>query len=295
MKGNKSMIKILFMRSKNSFLPEIDAYINFFNKTSEFLAYDSSKIEGNININNYDIIWEFKGFGGITNTDKIVVHEYASLSTGVLPKMKNSIKKIKNYKPDLRIFLNERVASELNFDDDVPSLYRDMGFNEKLFKVNEIDKEYKFVYVGAVTKKRHMDKFLKNYVKGDNGKICLVGNVDESIYNKFKNNKNIYFYGSVPYDQVPKIASKAEYGINYIPDKYPFNIQTSTKLIEYIALGLKIITTDYYWVRQFEKENNCSFYKMSINQRFSQNEIENFEFCNNINLEKYYWDEIIKN
>lgn len=289
------MIKILFIRSKNAFLPEIDAYINFFNKTSEFLAFDSSKVEGDINLDDYDIIWEFKGLGGVNNSNKIVVHEYASLSTGLFPKIKNSIKKFNNRKPDLRVFLNERVASEFNFVDDVPSIFRDMGFNEKLFKVNDTDKEYKFVYVGAVTKKRHMDKFLKNYVKNNNGKICLVGNVEESIYNKFKKNKNICFYGSVPYEQVPGIVSKAEYGINYIPDKYPFNIQTSTKLIEYIALGLKIITTDYYWVRQFEKDNNCSFYKLLTNQKFNQNEIENFEFSNNINLEKYYWDEIIKN
>jgi glycosyltransferase involved in cell wall biosynthesis len=291
------MKKILFIRTNKAFLPEIDAYIDYFNKTKEFKAFDSSKIK-DFKLDEFDVIWEFKGFGGVKknqNQNQILVHEYASLSTGKFPILKNFIKSKFNPKPDLRVFLNKNVKDGFCFNDGINFCYRDMGIDERFILQGDIKKEYDFVYVGSIGKAREMDKFLKLFVEKDNGTLCLVGNVEDEIYHEFKKYRNLIFTGKVPYSEVPQIASKAEYGINFIPDKYPFNVQTSTKLLEYLALGLKIITTDYYWVRQFEKDNNCSFYKIPTNHKFNQNEIENFEFRCNINLEKYYWDEVIKN
>ena len=61
--GGSKMITILFVRSENAFLPEIDAYVDYFNNTKEFKAYDSSKIK-DYKLDDFDVIWEFKGFGG---------------------------------------------------------------------------------------------------------------------------------------------------------------------------------------------------------------------------------------
>ena len=75
------------------------------------------------------------------------------------------------------------------------------------------------------------------------------------------------FTGRIKQEEIPQLATKCVYAINYIPNIYPFNIQTSTKLLEYAAMDLKIITTDYWWVRNFELENNMKFYK--IDEDFS--------------------------
>lgn len=292
---NTGLVKILFLRNEKSFLPEIDAYIQYFNKVDRFQAYDSSKLLGEYNINDFDVIWEFKGFGGIKVNNQLLIHEYASLSTGKFPLIKNKLKVLLNHKPNLRIFLNENVKSGFPFHDNVDFCYRDMGINESFLIVDKAKKEYEFVYVGLISKSRNIDQLLKSFTEKNNGKLCLIGNIDDDIYNEYKDNKNLIFTGKVDYLEVPKIASKAIYGINFIPDKYPYNIQTSTKLLEYLALDLKVITTDYHWIRQFEKKHNCSFYKLNTaNLEFDITKISQHEFKSNFNAKDFLWDNVIE-
>ena len=289
------MKKILFQRSKKAFLPEIAAYINYFNRTNEFKSYDSSKLGSDFNINDFDIIWEFKGLGGLKVNNQVLIHEYASLSTGSFPLIKNTLKTKINPTPNLRIFLNENVRKGFKFKDSTDYCYRDMGIDESFLQVRSDKKEYDFVYVGSICKGREIDKLLEQFTRKSQGKFCLVGNVEDNIYNIYKYNKDIIFTGSVPYEEVSKIASKAIYGVNYIPDKYPFNIQTSTKLLEYLALDLKVITTDYKWVRQFEEKYNCSFYKLKYNNlNFDQDNIVKYKFTSEFIPKDFLWNNIIE-
>src|SRR5690554_3220938 len=157
------MIKILFLRNNKALYPEIDAYMDYFNKTPNFEAYDLTKINNEVDFDEYDVLWEMKGFGGVKSKNKIIVHDYASLSVPPFAKLKNRLKTIINPKPDLRIFLNENVKSGFKFKDDIPYCLRDMGLDQEFIKNEEVKKEYKFVYVGSVGKERNIDKFLKNY------------------------------------------------------------------------------------------------------------------------------------
>jgi glycosyltransferase involved in cell wall biosynthesis len=289
-------VKILFVRTGKAFLPEIDAYVKYFNKLEGFEAYDSQLLDENYSIDDFDVIWEFKGFGGVRDVNKVIVHDYASLSTGSFPKVKNNLKKWLNPKPNLRVFLNQAVRQGFNFNDDIEFCYRDMGIDERFLSVKSEEKEYDFVYVGSICKGRGMDRFLAEFTRKPQGKLCLIGNVEDDIYNEYKHNKDLVFTGSVPYGEVPIIASKAVYGINYIPDKYPFNIQTSTKLLEYLALGLKVITTDYQWVRDFEKRHGCSFYKLNLKQDgFNRDYIKSYDYKSNFAVENHLWDAVLEN
>ncbi|MCM3711638.1 glycosyltransferase [Sporosarcina luteola] len=288
------MKKILFVRNENAFLPEIPAYIKYFNKTNEFIAYDSSELGGKLNLTDFDVIWEFKGFGGLRVTNQILIHEYASLSTGAFPILKNQVKTKINPKPNLRIFLNKNVKLGFNFKDDISYCYRDMGVDCNFFiKDDKKNKDFDFVYVGSISKGREIDKLLYTFTRKMKGTLLLVGSVDDHLYNTYKDNKNITFTGRVRYQEVPQIAINAEYGINYMPNRYPFNIQTSTKLLEYLAMGLKVITTDYFWVRQFEQRNNCSFFKLDINN-FNYNELEKHNYVSSINIENFLWENVIE-
>lgn len=291
------MYKILFSRSDKAMLPGIEAYIEYFNNSDEFEVIVTNDSEKITDYNQFDVVWECKGFGGVKKGDYVLVHEYNSLSTAPFPKTKNLLKVKLNTQPDMRVFLNKLVADEFRFKDDVPTFYRDIGIDPAAIALNHQDKEYDFVYLGAISKAREIDQLLRGFVESNTGKsFVLIGDKNNDIYEEFKEVKNITFTGRVPFKEVAQIASKARYGINFIPDRYPFNLQTSTKLLEYMALDLNIISTNYKWVKEFEKETNSAFYYIDDQHPiFDIDEIEKFGFQNNAQFENLYWKNIIDN
>lgn len=288
------MKKILFLTPQRVYLPEVSAYLEYFNSQNEFIAVSETKDNKSVDISKYDVLWEFKGFRGVKqNGNQILIHEYPSLSTGRNYKVKNFIKSKFDYRPDMRVFLNHYVKSKLNFSDDKPYVFRDMGVDEIFFEARNIEykKEYDFVYIGSMDKSRELFKLLQNFV-GTERTILLIGEPDIDLYKSFKDYNNIIFTGRVTYNSVPRLASKASYGINYIPNVHPFNLQTSTKLLEYLALGLKVVTTDYEWVRKFENDYNNNFFYMD-NNKLDFNLIDNYEFQSYLPKEDFLWRNIL--
>lgn len=290
------MYKILFVRNPKAYLPEISAYVNYFNKSEHFQAYDSKDLKSDLDLAQFDVIWEFMGRGGTKiESNQLSVHEYVSLSTGRMPRIKNLVKSTLNPKPDLRVFLNPDVKNDFKFNDSVPFVYRDMGINPSFInKGKQPEKEYDFVYTGVIASVRGLDVFLKAFSENPNGKLLLIGEASEEIFGMYHNHPNITFTGVLPYNEVASYVSKAKYGINYIPNKYPFNKQTSTKLIEYLSLGLEIITTDYKWVRDFEKKYQLNFHYLTENNEINIEQIEADSTKNHFNAESFLWDEIIR-
>ena len=286
------MRNILLLSSRKSYLPEVEAYKKYLSN-EEYQFIDSREL-GTINFHEFDLIWKFMGTDFHKNTNVPIIHEYASLSTGNFAKVKNSIKRIFNIKPEMRIFLNKDVKREFNFNDGVPYVYRDMGVDDCFFIKND-NKNYDFVYVGEMSAERGITNILEKFAKDLNTQsLLMVGEPEKPLYEKYKNFKNIIFTGRVNYKEVPKIASQAEYAINYIPDKYPYNLQTSTKLLEYIAMNLKIVTTNYRWVNEFEKDRKMKFYKISAKlNELKVNKLSEFKFCN-MNIDDCNWKNIIE-
>lgn len=284
--------KILCIHPGVSYLPEIQAYKEYFGQFG-VEVYDSAKdFDQNYNKADFDLLWYMMGVQ-LFRDELPTVHDYASLSTGRFPLFKNTVKKCLNQKPDLRLFLNSNVKNGLGFKDYIPFLYRDMGVSYDFFKVQKKDQEYDFVYVGAITKERGVDRLFdhfRNHLKDKS--LLVIGSVPNEIYSQFANIHNIKFMGAVPYSTVPELASKAEYGINMMPDQYPFNIQTSTKLIEYCALGLKVITTNYEWASSFESKTKARFYKIDDSfENLSMSKIEAFDFVTP-DVNGYQWNNI---
>ena len=288
-------MKILFKRSEGALLPDIDAYVKYLNQDADFEAYDSRDLADGYNIQEFDAIWEFKGLGGERPDNQLLIHEYASLSTGKFAKVKNLVKTIKNTKPDLRVFLNQDVRDGFYFRDQVPFTFRDMGLDQQFIDVPKAKKEFDFIYVGSISKEREIDRLLASFVNHKQGKLHLVGTIeDDEIYSTYKSHPDITFVGRVDYADIPEIASKAVYGLNYMPNKYPYTLQTSTKMLEYSALDLKIISTDYKWARDFEKKHGSRFYYFNQDKDFNLTNIEDFEFKNNFKAEDYTWDKVFE-
>lgn len=283
------MKKILMLSSGKAILPEINAYKKYI---TDYQIVDSRELDI-IDFTEFDLIWKFMGTDIFRKLDIPVIHEYASLSTGKFPKLKNEIKRVFNIKPKVRIFLNKNVKNEFGFNDKIPYIYRDMGIDECFFIKNE-RKNYDFVYVGSMSNDRGIVNILEKFTQDlKNSSLLMIGEPDKSIYEAYKKYSNIVFTGKLKYQDVPKIASQAEYAINYIPDKYPYNLQTSTKLLEYIAMNLKVITTDYLWVNEFEKEREMKFYRVLNDLReLDEKNLRNFNF-KNTNIKDRLWKNII--
>lgn len=284
------MKKILFLSDGKSYLPEIEAYKKVF---SEYICVDSRN-ETNINLCEYDLIWKFMGmdFGKI---DRPIIHEYSSASVGMFPKVKNTIKFLLNSKPSVRIFLNEEVRKQFLFNDGVPCFYRDMGIDDIFFQLVDTEKTYDFVYVGEISEKRNIDIMLKKFANDlSEYSLLLIGKYETGLYEQYKNCNNIFFAGFIKYEEVPFWACKSKYALNYIPNKYPYYLQTSTKLLEYIALNLKIITTDYEWVNKFEQERKMQFLKTNLSlDNINDNYLKSFNF-KNTDINDLRWRTVIE-
>lgn len=177
------------------------------------------------------------------------IHEYQSLSIPKYPRLKDGIKKIINKKPDGRIFLNQYVQRELNFQDDVPSIQRDMGVDQALFQIPNLNPTYDVVYAGSVAGRTGLiNTILQLSQKGF--KVLLVGEIPSDDFGHLKH-PNITLTGKVSRDELPKLYQQCRVGLNYTPDIYPFNMQTSTKTLEYLASGLDVISNQYEWIVQF--------------------------------------------
>lgn len=293
------MKKILLVRSNKAYLPQIDASIDYFNERGlGFQLYDSAELS-DIAISEFDCLWEFMGFNVNKRLNIPVIHEYASLSTGLFPQLKNIGKKILNGKPDLRIFLNKFVSEGLGFNDEIDYVYRDMGVDDVFFQYKESSKSYDCVYIGSITKERGIP-YLLDYFKWNckDRSLLLIGAVSDEIYKHYSSCNNITFTGDVSYKEVPKYASQAIYGINYMPDKYPYNLQTSTKLLEYLVMGLEVITTEYSWIHHFMEENNVNFIMVNEDLKGLESAIKEHEAKpreNKMNnWEKFKWKHVIE-
>ncbi len=286
----------MFQATRHAYLPEIDAYLSYLAAHHpEVVACDSRRNipEGF----NPDVVWRFMGMDREKpKNGKYIVHDYNSLSTGVLARQKNFIKRFFNVKPQRRVFLSEPVKAGFPFKDDVPYSIRDMGIDPAFFVERDALPAYDFIYVGSLDRGRTIIRFLDYFSAQMLGyTLLLVGHADENLIKRYGKSGNIVFTGRVPYADVPGYLAKARYGLNLMPDRYPFNVQTSTKLLEYCAAGLGIVSSDYHWARQFEKERSANFLWLSPGfKNLTHAHLENFAF-GTPEVQDLTWENVIKN
>lgn len=278
-----SKIKSIAIEVTNkAFLPESYAYLDYFR--SYGLKCDFVE-KGSPRSLEYDAIILFHGFHPFWRKyPKFIVGEYHSLSTGNYSRIKDFIKRLINVRPGFYIFLNEEVRRKLWFSENTNYLTRSMGYSEKGFEVNEQQlKEFDVVYCGSY--REGLTEELQRLA--DMGlSIALVGS-EEGI-----RHKNITSFGRKTPNESRKIISKAKYGLNYTPDVFPLNIQDSTKVIEYCAANLGVITNRYEWINKFEKSRGGKFLTLkNINSRM---DVESFAFVTP-DVSDLEWNKLLSN
>jgi glycosyltransferase involved in cell wall biosynthesis len=61
--------------------------------------------------------------------------------------------------------------------------------------------------------------------------------------------------GRIPQAEVAAQLLRARAGLNLMPDRVPYAQQTSTKVLEYLAVGLPVVGNDYPWFRRAAGEH----------------------------------------
>lgn len=273
------MTKIAFERRPNVYLPELTAYKRYVEKNMPgFSAFDSADVDG-YDPMDFDIVWRFMGLD-TKGTGRRVIHEYNSLSTGNFARFKNAVKQTLNARPYARVFLNETVRKGFFFPDSVPFRCRDMGIDLSFFQKREAAPEYDFIYAGSLNRGDSILSVLEHFKTTlKTASLLVVGNVSGEIHERYGAAKNIVFTGRVPHAEVSALMAKARYGLNLMPDRYPFNLQTATKVLEYCAAGLPVVSTDYRWIREFERNRKAKFFLLDGNlENLTLENLKNFPF-----------------
>lgn len=280
-------MKIGIPISKFAYTPESYAYEKYLTKLGHIVERDHF-LNPNNDINLYFMgtkyFWEKKK--GIAKE----IHEYQSLSTPPYPHFKNLIKNIVNKKPEGRIFLNKVILNEMNFNDDIPFIYRDMGVDNELFQKPNKNPKYDVIYCGSISGRKGLVEVLLNISKTYS--VIVIGNISKEE-KKILDIKNITLMGKITREDLPAFYREARFGLNFTPDIYPYNIQTSTKTLEYLASGLGVISNKYKWSENFFNEIGYQPIWLDSNNLSEVLYLDNNEVIIPYNIESYSWDNVL--
>ena len=222
--------------------------------------------------------------------NKFYIHDYSSLSTPPLCEVKDFIKKYFNFKPDLRIFNSKLIKNHMNYNDKVQYIIRSQGVLKNFFQKRLKKFNYDFLYTGSIETRKGLDEIFFKYLKLGFS-ILVIGNVSDDYKMKFSNFSKIKFLGPKKYVRIHKYYKMCKYGLNYIPDEFPYNAQYSTKFLEYSASKLNIVSNKTVFMKEISKKYKIkNVYDEDIN---SANDLKNAKF-QHLNLHNYEWDVVIK-
>ncbi len=254
----KKLSKIYFVHDGRAAYPEIAAYQSFF--ANSFATEEISREEmERRNDLDASLCWHMMGFYPRRAPAGLVVHDYRSLSVGKTRKVKDWVKKLGNAKPDIRIFQNEAMARALGFADGVETLFLPMGVPEEIVSFRASREPEKaacdFAYIGVMSRERRTDLMLESFLErfGDRKRFFLYGEPEPALRRRYQGHPNLVFKGKLPQKELFAELRAARVAVNYFPDHNPHRLQTPTKLLEYAALGLRILCNEQRQSRETAK------------------------------------------
>ena len=285
----KPLVRVHFVRNGPSYLPELDAYTQFITaRGHEARIHDTSTTVPD----NAQVVWWICGRVSHAEArrlrDAFQIHEYASASVPPYAWLKDQVKHWTQPRPDFRLFQNAWVRERLGFADGVPSNLRDMGVAQHFLDAGEtqpqteapwavdsathaqgdvlakkrgsIGPEFDLVYLGEMSRLLPFLPLLQS-IHDANRTLLLVGDVPDDLRSKLP--ASVSCTGRVPHAEVPRHLLRARFGLNLVSNVAPYHQQTSTKLLEYCAVGLPVVSNDYAWVRYFATHFEGNFHLLN--------------------------------
>lgn len=257
---------IHFIHRGNANLPELTAYTAFLRAHGH-----DGKVHRKLDTvpSNAQVLWWICGKVSRTEAghfpQALQVHEYASASVPPLAWAKDCAKRLCHPRPHYRIFQNDWVRTRLDPGDGVAWDLRDMGIDTVRFcpaaqgAALASPPCYDFVYLGEMSRLRHFLPLFDGLALAGRT-VLLVGKLPDDLRERLqRGNRSVTATGQVAHEDVPIWLRRARWGLNLVPTRPPYDRQTSTKLLEYCAAGLPVISTYYAWVRDFEHRHQAQF------------------------------------
>ena len=272
--AQKAVVCVHFVRGGPAYLPEIDAYVHFITQRGhQALVHDT----GATVPLNAQVVWWMCGRVPSAEARRLKtafhIHEYASTSAPPHAWLKDFVKHWTQPKPDYRLFQNGWVRERMGFDDGVPHALRDMGVAQAFFdaaapalpeasyedgaSARIPPNEFDLVYLGEMNRLQPFVPLLQ-CIHDAGRTLLLVGDVPDALRAQLP--ASVAYTGRVPYAEVPHQLRRARFGLNLVSNIEPYNHQTSTKLLEYCAVGLPVVSNDYAWVRYFAAHYQGNFH-----------------------------------
>lgn len=287
---------IAFVHNNKALLPELYAYSDFFRRYNiKCEVVTKNELQGVTR----QVEWFFMGFDTSKRTNGIVkIHEYASASIPPARHLKDRVKRYINTQPDFRLFLNEYVRSQLQFNDNCPWGYRDMGLHPSWLTppAEPVKKEYDFVYIGSVDKGRQLELLFNCFAHGTlkEHSLLVLSRAYADVSAAYSAASNITFKGPITYHEIYAHIQQARYGINYMPNFVPYNQQTSAKFLDYTACKMPVITTNYAWVRSFQQQYGGNYFYLQPDlKNFTWEDVSSFNY-EQPDLSSWTWEKQIR-
>lgn len=240
-------MNIFILHPGKASYPEIAAYREYFSPKlrvfdgtlAQYSAYPDKK---------NTILWCIMGFFPRIESAGYVVHDYRSLSTGRLAAAKDFVKSKLNPKPDLRIFQNSKMREVMGFHDDVPSLLIPMGIPNWLidFRHDSVGVRGTYCYIGEMSTERGFNHVLDAFLasRSIDETLLLIGQPERGLLDRYQNEDGLLFTGRLSQADALAAVARSDFAISYFPYHRPHRFQTPTKLLEYAALGSRILAND---------------------------------------------------
>jgi len=239
-----------FVHTGPAYMPELTAYEAHITQLGHHCVRHSDPATVPLDA---DIVWWICGRISAHHSHRLrrslQVHEYASASVGRWPALKDRLKRWQHPRPDHRIFLNDWVRNRMGFDDGVPCSLRDMGVPPAFLQAAATQTpDHDLVYLGEMGRLRGFLPALQA-ISQAGLRLLLIGQVPADLEGTLRLTPGVHCTGRIAQDQVPAQLLRARAGLNLMPERLPLAMQTSTKVLEYLAVGLPVLSNDYAWAR----------------------------------------------
>lgn len=246
-----SVRTVHFVHTGTAYMPELAAYEAHLSQLGHHSQRHSDPATVPVDA---DIVWWICGRVSAHHSHRLrrslQVHEYASASVGRLPGLKDRLKRWQHPRPDHRVFLSEWVRERMGFDDGVPDSLRDMGVPAAFLEARPPDApDHDLVYLGEMSRLRGFLPVLQA-ISQAGLQLLLIGQVPADLEGVLSLTPGVRCTGRIPQSEVPTQLLRARAGLNLMPDRLPLSMQTSTKVLEYLAVGLPVLSNDYPWARR---------------------------------------------
>jgi glycosyltransferase involved in cell wall biosynthesis len=250
-----SVDRLYFVHEGKAAYPEIAAYRRFFADrfaTAEIHPRDAAREAGLAT----GVAWCLMGFYPDRFGAARVVHDYRSLSIGRLARVKDAVKRWRNARPDVRIFQNATLREKMDFRDDVPSVLLPMGVPANILAARampgDVHDQADFVYAGVLSAERRLPTMIDSFVRRFQGRrtLALYGPAEPRLVARYAATPGVRFLGVVPQETLFARLRACRAAVAFFPNHAPHLYQTPTKLLEYAALGGRIIANEQPASRQ---------------------------------------------